>query len=459
MGLGHSLPLLDIAKLFASRGVKSSIITTPISAALLSKQLRTSKSLGSGIEFLVIKFPSAEVGLSEGIETSNSTTTREIKGKLMEATALVEPKVKQILDQHRRLHCLVADVVFHWAIDVAAKFGIPKLVFHGADFFPRCVSSYLESFVIPNLPHEIKSTRNQVLAFLNVDSKTELSKLVKASMEVDERSFGILVNSFYELEPEYANHYRKVFGRKSWHIGPVSLCNKAEEDKSARGEEGSADGVHECFDWLNTKEPNSVVYICFGSLTNFSDDQLVEIALALESSHQQFIWVVKKEKNDKGEWLPDEEFEQRLEDKGLIIRGWAPQLLILEHEAVGAFMIHCGWNSILKGVAAGVPMITWPMSAEQFYNEKLVTQLLGIEVDVGAEKWDTFEDDSLKSEASVKMEAIEKVVTKIMVGDEAEEMRSRVKELGEIGSKAVEEGSSSFFDLTALIEELRFLGT
>ncbi|PRQ22982.1 putative flavonol 3-O-glucosyltransferase [Rosa chinensis] len=315
-----------------------------------------------------------------------------MKGKLVEATTMLEPKVDQILDQHRP-HCLVADAVFHWATDVAAKFGIPRLVFHGA-----------ESFVIPNLPHEIKSTRNQVPAFLNVDSKTELFKLVKASMEVDERSFGILVNSFYKLEPEYADHYRK-----------------AEEDKSARGEEGSADGVHECFDWLNTKELNSVVYICFGSLTNFSDAQLVEIALALESSHQQFIWVVRKEKNAKGEWLPNEEFEQRLEDKGLIIRGWAPQLLILEHEAVGAFMTHCGWNSILEGVAAGVPMITWPVSAEQFYNEKL-----------------------LKSEANVKMEAIENAVIEIMVGDEAKEMRSRVKELGEIGSKAVEEGSSSF---------------
>ncbi|PRQ22973.1 putative flavonol 3-O-glucosyltransferase [Rosa chinensis] len=377
-----------------------------------------------------------------------------MKGKLVEATTMLEPKVDQILDQHRP-HCLVADAVFHWATDVAAKFGIPRLVFHGAGFFPLCaslsvmlyqphmnVSSNSESFVIPNLPHEIKSTRNQVPAFLNVDSKTELFKLVKASMEVDERSFGILVNSFYKLEPEYADHYRK-----------------AEEDKSARGEEGSADGVHECFDWLNTKELNSVVYICFGSLTNFSDAQLVEIALALESSHQQFIWVVRKEKNAKGEWLPNEEFEQRLEDKGLIIRGWAPQLLILEHEAVGAFMTHCGWNSILEGVAAGVPMITWPVSAEQFYNEKLVIQLLEIGVAVGAEKWDTFEDDSLKSEANVKMEAIENAVIEIMVGDEAKEMRSRVKELGEIGSKAVEEGSSSFSDLTALIEELRFLGT
>ncbi|PRQ23116.1 putative UDP-glucuronosyl/UDP-glucosyltransferase [Rosa chinensis] len=64
---------------------------------------------------------------------------------------------------------------------------------------------------------------------------------------------------------------------------------------------GSVDEVHEFMNWLNSKEPNSVVYICFGSLTNFSDCQLIEIALALEASQQQFIWVVKKEKHDKEE--------------------------------------------------------------------------------------------------------------------------------------------------------------
>ncbi|PRQ23115.1 putative flavonol 3-O-glucosyltransferase [Rosa chinensis] len=133
------------------------------------------------------------------------------------------------------------------------------------------------------------------------------------------------------------------------------------------------------------------------------------------------------------------------------MRGWAPQLLILEHEATGAFVTHCGWNSILEGVSAGVPMITWPVSGEQFYNEKLVTELLRIGVAVGAEKWATF------GEESVKREAIEKAVAEIMVGDEAEEMRSRAKALREMASRAVEEGGSSYRDLTALIEELKSL--
>ena len=75
-----------------------------------------------------------------------------------------------------------------------------------------------------------------------------------------------------------------------------------------------------------------------------------------------------------------------MEGKGLIIRGWAPQFLILDHEPVGGFVTHCGWNSILEGVTAGVPMVTWPMSGEQFYNEKLVTQVLEIGIGVSAQK-------------------------------------------------------------------------
>ena len=91
---------------------------------------------------------------------------------------------------------------------------------------------------------------------------------------------------------------------------------------------------------------------------------------------------------DEQHCLPDV-FEDIIKDskKGLVIRGWAPQLLILEHGAVGGFMTHCGWNSMLEGVCSGVPMITWPLSAEQFYNEELITNVLGIGVQVGSIEW------------------------------------------------------------------------
>ncbi|MED6132865.1 Anthocyanidin 3-O-glucosyltransferase 7 [Stylosanthes scabra] len=137
-------------------------------------------------------------------------------------------------------------------------------------------------------------------------------------------------------------------------------------------------------------------------------------------------------------------FERKMEGKGVIIRGWAPQVLILEHEGIGAFVTHCGWNSTLEGVAAGVPMVTWPVFAEQFYNEKLVSEVLGIGVPVGAKKW-------LRTGDSVKWEAVEKALKKIMVGEEVEEMRKKAKMMSQIAKGAVEKGGSSYSDLNALI--------
>ncbi|KAL5562474.1 hypothetical protein UlMin_032221 [Ulmus minor] len=450
MSRGHTIPAIDIANLFASRGCKISIISTPANAPRFTKSIQTTKDLGLQIQILLIPFPSKEVGLPEGCESLHLTTTIEMRNKFLMATTLFEQPLEELLKQHRP-DCLVADTHYPWATGVAAKFGIPRLIFHGTSCFAMCaaissmryepyknVSSETEPFLIPNLPDEIRMTTNQV---------PEFSAFVRKIEEIEVKSFGVIVNSFYELEPAYLDHYRKVFGRKAWQIGPLFLCNKETEDKANRGEEASVD-KNECLKWLDSKKPNTVVYVSFGSLASFPDEQLLEIALALEASGQFFIWVVKREVGAKEEWLP-EGFEKRMEGKGLIIRGWAPQLVILEHEAIGGFVTHCGWNSTLEGITAGVPMVTWPVAADQFYNEKLATQILKIGVGVGAKKCARIVGDS------VKREAIVKALSRIMEGEEAEEMRSRARKLGEMARRAFEEGGSSYSDINSLIEELR----
>ncbi len=75
--------------------------------------------------------------------------------------------------------------------------------------------------------------------------------------------------------------------------------------------------------------------------------------------------------------------------------------------------------------------------------------VLKVGVDVGVQRWVDFVGDSIKKEA------VEKAVKRIMVGEEAEEMRRRAKSLAEMARSAVEDGGSSYSDLNSLIEELK----
>ena len=122
-------------------------------------------------------------------------------------------------------------------------------------------------------------------------------------------------------------------------------------------------------------------------------------------------------------------------------------MLILDHEAVGGFVTHCGWNSTLEGVTAGVPMVTWLVTVEQFHNENLVTQVLKIGISVGAQQWIRMVGDD------IKRQAIQKAVRQTMVGEEVEKMRIKAKVLGEMARGAVDEGGSSYSDLNTIIEE------
>jgi UDP:flavonoid glycosyltransferase YjiC (YdhE family) len=116
---------------------------------------------------------------------------------------------------------------------------------------------------------------------------------------------------------------------------------------------------------------------------------------------------------------------------------------ILRHAAVGAFVTHCGWNSTLEGVAAGVTLVTWPMKADQFIDARLVVDVHGAAVRA-AEGESAVPD--LTTLARVFADAVE--------GAELAGVRAKAATLAVAAAEAVEEGGSSWLDLERMAREL-----
>ncbi|TKY68956.1 Hydroquinone glucosyltransferase [Spatholobus suberectus] len=120
-----------------------------------------------------------------------------------------------------------------------------------------------------------------------------------------------------------------------------------------------------------------------------SQVQIIELALGLELSNHKFLWVVRAPSSSASsaylnaqnenplEFFPYG-FLERTKEQGLVIPSWAPQIEILSHSSIGGFMSHCGWNSTLESVLQGVPLIAWPLFAEQRMNAVMLSDGLKV---------------------------------------------------------------------------------
>jgi UDP:flavonoid glycosyltransferase YjiC (YdhE family) len=237
-------------------------------------------------------------------------------------------------------------------------------------------------------------------------------------------SNGILFNTVEEFDQLGLMYFRKRLGRPAWAIGPVllSVDNRARAGKQAGI---SADFLKE---WLDAKPVNSVLYVSFGSNNTISTSQMMQLAMALEGSGKNFIWVVRppigfdiNSEFEAKEWLP-QGFEERIKDsgRGLLVHNWAPQVEILSHKSTCAFLSHCGWNSVLEALDKGVPMLGWAMAGEQFFNVKFLEEELGVCVESVRGKTCEVRHEDMKAKIELVMNETEK-------GKEMRRKASKVK--------------------------------
>ncbi|KAK8717545.1 hypothetical protein V6N13_044808 [Hibiscus sabdariffa] len=255
---------------------------------------------------------------------------------------------------------------------------------------------------------------------------------------------GILVNTWDEIEPTSLKALRDAKKVPIYPVGPLVRPVK----KSAL--------CNEIIDWLDKQPKESVIYVSFGSGETLSSQQVIELAWGLELSQQRFFWVARPPtENDAAgsflslgngsdgtpDYLPDG-FSARTQDRGLVVPTWAPQVEVLSHPSIGGFLTHCGWNSCMESIIEGVPMIAWPLHAEQKMNANMLTEDIGVSIGV----------TRVESDGVVGREEIRSMVGKILMDHQGRNIRSRIKELKNSAAKALVQGDSSYNSLSQVAE-------
>ncbi|CAJ1890978.1 unnamed protein product [Sphenostylis stenocarpa] len=465
MAQGHMIPMMDVAKILVRRNVIVTVVTTPHNAARFTSIFDRYVESGFQIRLVQLQFPCKEAGVPDGCENLDMIPSLGMAADFFNATNFLRQPAEKLFEELTPTpSCIISDMCLPYTNHIAKKFKIPRISFVGVScFYLFCVSAIRihnvmesittesEYFDVPGIPDKIEMTAAKTGLAMNEDMKQVTDTLFEAEME----AYGMIMNSFEELEPAYAGGYKKMRNNKLWCLGPLSCSNKDHLDKAQRGKMASIEECHlKC--WLDCQKPGTVIYSCFGSLCNLTAPQLIELGLALEASERPFIWVIREGSHSEGleKWIEEYGFEERTNARSLLVRGWAPQLLILSHPSIGGFITHCGWNSTLEAICAGVPMVTWPLFGDQFLNESLVVQVLKVGVKVGVESPVTWGEEE-KVGVLVKKEDVEGAIETLMdETSESEERRQRVKELAEMAKGAVEKGGSSYSNVTLLIDDI-----
>ncbi|KAL3619140.1 hypothetical protein CASFOL_036710 [Castilleja foliolosa] len=219
-------------------------------------------------------------------------------------------------------------------------------------------------------------------------------------MDESESSVALLINTCDDLEGPFLEYLTGQVGKPVLGVGPLlpdsywKSSGSILHDRDSRPNRESNYTEDEVIQWLDSKQGRSVIYVSFGSEVGPTLEEYDQLAQALGESDRLFIWVIqpgsgvpgppanffggKSEPSAKEEGYYPHGLEEKVKGRGLIIKGWAPQLLILSHPSTGGFLSHCGWNSTVEAIGRGVPILAWPIRGDQFYDAKLVVKYLGV---------------------------------------------------------------------------------
>ncbi|KAL3534662.1 hypothetical protein ACH5RR_003123 [Cinchona calisaya] len=455
-GIGHMVSTVEFSKRLTERDDRLSIFVLVIrSPAAPDLDSYTQQVDASNTRIRFIYIPPVDPPPAELLKSPENYFSLFLESHKSHVKDAI---IEQVLSEpFTSLAGFVVDLFCSSMIDVANELNVPSYVFFtsGAAFLgfilylPIHYNQNGKEFEATDcdsiIPTYTQSVPSSVIPSFAFNKDGGYASILKHATRFKETK-GIIVNTFTELESHPVKSLKSDNETPPiYTVGPVVDLG---------GQKQLDTGRKKIMKWLDDQPSSSVVFLCFGSMGSFEPDQMNQMAIAVEQSGYRFLWSVRSGSKDftKGpgeysnffEIFPDG-FLERNKNRGLVC-GWAPQVEVLAHEAVGGFVSHCGWNSILESLWHGVPIATWPLYAEQQINAFQLVRELELAVQLTLDYRVEYANNLLMAEE------IEKSIRSLMNIENP--IRKKVKEMKGMSRKAIENGGSSFISFGRLIEDL-----
>ncbi|KAH9717859.1 UDP-glycosyltransferase 92A1 [Citrus sinensis] len=388
MAHGHLIPFLALAKqIHRSTGFKITIANTPLNIQYLQNTISCANPNSPekfNVNLVELPFCSLDHDLPPNTENRELTPLYNLLMDIKEKEG--KPPI-----------CIITGTFFGWAVDVAKSAGTTNVTFITGGAYGTLAYTSMwfnlphrktnsDEFTLPGFPERCHFHITQLHKYWRMaDGSDDWSKFMQPNITQSFQSYEMLCKTAEDIEPgalQWPRNYTKL---PVWTIGPLLPQSYLKKSSSS----SPSVNPEKIIEWLDLHHPGSVLYISFGSQNTISSSQTMELAIGLEASAKSFLWVIRPpvgfdlRGEFRSERLP-EGFEERIEEtkQGLLVRNWAPQLEILSHKSTGAFLSYCGWNSALESLSQGLPMIGWPIAAEQTYNSKMLVEEMGMAVEL-----------------------------------------------------------------------------
>ncbi|KAH7511981.1 UDP-glycosyltransferase 86A1 [Ziziphus jujuba] len=348
------------------------------------------------------------------------------------------------------LTCLIADTFFTFFSMIAAKYNLVNISFWTEPALVLTLYYHMDLLkenghfdspdnrkdVITYIPGVPAIEPKDLMSYLQAtDTSTTVHQILNKAFSDVKKSDFILINTVQELEPNTISALQEK--QPTFAIGPIFPSGFSKSIVATNMWSES-----DCSQWLSTKRNGSVLYVSFGSYAHASKKDIEEIAYGLSLSKVNFIWVLRPDivSSDETDILPVG-FEDKIKGRGLIVT-WCCQIEVLSHPAIGGFITHCGWNSILESIWCRIPLLAYPLLTDQFTNRKLVVDDWKIGI-------------NLVDNKPITREEVSEKINRLMGGKSRGELMKKIEEARNTLENALSHSGSSENNFSQFVSELK----